>query len=83
MQVKKIFSITLGLFGVLFSSNAVASYARDWQMGFQEAATAVMRDINDFHNLLQYRLLHIHWFLMHFREFCVLSKLPKTIFTNY
>jgi len=52
MQVKKVFSTILGLFGVLFSSNAVASYARDWQMGFQEAATAVMRDINDFHNLL-------------------------------
>ena len=52
MQFKKVSSAILGLISVLYSTNAMASYARDWQMGFQEAATAVMRDINDFHNLL-------------------------------
>ncbi len=33
-------------------STAFAGYAKDWQFGFQDAATAVMRDIADFHNLL-------------------------------
>ena len=52
MQKKVKYFLVSFLGNFLWVSHAVASAATDWQMGFQSAATAVMRDINSFHNLL-------------------------------
>jgi cytochrome c oxidase subunit 2 len=52
MQFIKLVMGVLALAVSICPSTAFAGYAKDWQFGFQDAATAVMRDIADFHNLL-------------------------------
>ncbi|MEK9683960.1 MAG: cytochrome c oxidase subunit II [Rhodospirillaceae bacterium] len=52
MQFFKLVMGVLALAVSICPSTAFAGYAKDWQFGFQDAATAVMRDIADFHNLL-------------------------------
>ena len=47
--MKKILFIILSYF---FSSNAFANQPKDWQLGFQEAASSTMRDIVNFHDKL-------------------------------
>ena len=47
--MKKIFYIFSGIF---ISQNAFANQPRDWQLGFQEAASETMRDIVNFHDKL-------------------------------
>ena len=46
----KIFLFTL--ITTVFSTNVFASQPKDWQIGFQEAASQTMRDIVNFHNNL-------------------------------
>ncbi|WP_075502389.1 cytochrome c oxidase subunit II [Candidatus Pelagibacter communis] len=47
--MKKILYIFSGIF---ISKNAFANQPRDWQLGFQEAASETMRDIVNFHDKL-------------------------------
>ncbi len=53
------FGIFLSAFAAVFAAPLVSGtayaqdgYARDWQLGFQEAASPIMEKINDFHNLV-------------------------------
>ena len=50
----KAFSVFAALASLLFSTDAMAQMGqpRDWQLGFQEAATPIMRQLTDFHNFL-------------------------------
>ena len=50
----KAFSVFAALASFLFSVDARAELGqpRNWQLGFQEAATPIMRQLNDFHNFL-------------------------------
>ena len=52
MQKMIKFFLASSLANLFWISCAFANAAKDWQMGFQDAATAVMRDIHSFHNLL-------------------------------
>ena len=47
--MKKILYIFLSYF---VASNAFANQPKDWQLGFQEAASSTMRDIVNFHDKL-------------------------------
>ena len=47
--MKKILYI---IFSYLVASNAFANQPKDWQLGFQEAASSTMRDIVNFHDKL-------------------------------
>ena len=47
--MKKILYIFLSYF---VESNAFANQPKDWQLGFQEAASSTMRDIVNFHDKL-------------------------------
>ena len=47
--MKKIY---LTFFGTILTSQALASQPRDWQLGFQEAASSSMREIVNFHDKL-------------------------------
>ena len=38
--------------GIIMSSQALASQPKDWQLGFQEAASSSMREIVNFHDKL-------------------------------
>ncbi len=44
--------VTLFVAGLFSANGALADYPRPWQIGFQEAATPVMEQLNEFHNLL-------------------------------
>ena len=48
--MKKFLYIFLTYF---ISSNAFANQPKDWQLGFQEAASSTMRDIVNFHDLAE------------------------------
>ncbi len=50
----KAFSVFAALASFLFSTEVRAELGqpRNWQLGFQEAATPIMRQLNDFHNFL-------------------------------
>ncbi|MCK5550725.1 MAG: cytochrome c oxidase subunit II [Hyphomicrobiaceae bacterium] len=50
----KAFSVFAALASFLFSADARAELGqpRNWQLGFQEAATPIMRQLTDFHNFL-------------------------------
>ncbi len=52
MRLSKFLFAAASLITGLSATGAMAGAANDWQMGFQDAATAVMSDITDFHNLL-------------------------------
>jgi len=52
MRLSKFLFAAASLITGLSATGAMAGAASDWQMGFQDAATAVMSDITDFHNLL-------------------------------
>ena len=47
--MKKFLFIILSYF---VESNAFANQPKDWQLGFQEAASSTMRDIVNFHDKL-------------------------------
>ena len=49
IKMKKILYIFLSYF---FASKAFANQPKDWQLGFQEAASSTMRDIVNFHDKL-------------------------------
>ena len=38
--------------GIIYSTNVLANQPKEWQLGFQEAASQTMRDIVNFHNNL-------------------------------
>ena len=46
------------------SARAQDGYARDWQLGFQEAASPVMEKIHDFHNLVLVIIIAITLFVL-------------------
>ncbi len=50
----KAIAVFVALCSFLFSANARAELGqpRDWQLGFQEAVTPIMRQLTDFHNFL-------------------------------
>ena len=50
----KAFSVFAALSSFLFSTTARAELGqpRNWQLGFQEAVTPIMRQLTDFHNFL-------------------------------
>ena len=66
LRMQKIFKVFSAVFlaNLFWASCAFASSAKDWQMGFQDAATAVMRDINSFHNLLLIIIILITVFVL-------------------
>jgi len=41
-----------GLLGMVFATAASADQPRPWEMGLQQPATALMRELTDFHNML-------------------------------
>ncbi len=51
---------------VLFggSAHAAAGIAENWQLGFQDAVTPVMREINSFHNFILYVITAISVFVL-------------------
>jgi cytochrome c oxidase subunit 2 len=46
------------------SAYAAAGIAEDWQLGFQDAVTPVMREINSFHNFILYIITAISVFVL-------------------
>ena len=55
--MKKILYIFLSAFT---ASSALANQPKDWQLGFQEAASSSMREIVNFHDKIW--LLHVNCF---------------------
>ena len=54
--MKKFLYIILSYF---VATGAIANQPKDWQLGFQDAASSSMREIVNFHDKLLLSLIHI------------------------
>lgn len=62
--MKTIYKIFASIFAIFTASAAFADKPHPWQLGFQEAVTPVMHQINDFHNLLLVIIFAVSIFVM-------------------
>ena len=60
------------ILAVLTASHALADQPKDWQLGFQNAASETMRDIVNFHdNLLLPIIIAISVFVLFSNDLCL------------
>ena len=75
--MKKILFIILS---IVFATNAIANQPKEWQLGFQNAASEGMRDIVNFHNnLLLPIIIAISVFVLFLMIYFVLEDIPPLI----